>query len=245
MKSSKLSWFVSVVIHGCILILLAFLKLPQALNHNFVEVLWGTPTSSVPFQNVNQQMSESTTAEQVSSKEEIQTSVSLPTRRMPDLSNEVFSATSVEKQSETVEPQTYSRKQGESYGEAIAKQQYGQQSRSEKPFPSLGNTLEGSGSSLPKGVEYSLEWQGGGTRSKISGELPHYPKGVTVSAQIRLQVSVRPDGTVSSVIPIQKAEPRLEAVAINEVKKWKFQPLDRKYPQVEQLCIVTFYFIAQ
>lgn len=99
-----------------------------------------------------------------------------------------------------------------------------------------------SGSEVGGSIGYSIHWAGGGTRQKISGDLPTYPEGVNVEAQIRLLAVVAPDGSVKSVHPIQKAHERLEEVALKEVRFWKFEPLDITQPQIDQTCTIVFVF---
>lgn len=95
---------------------------------------------------------------------------------------------------------------------------------------------------LFESIGYAIQWAGGGTRQKISGDLPTYPEGVNVEAQIRLQGVVAPDGSVKSVHPIQKAHVRLEEAALKEVRFWKFEPLDITQPQIDQTCTIVFTF---
>jgi protein TonB len=80
------------------------------------------------------------------------------------------------------------------------------------------------------------------TRRKLSGELPKYPLGAAVSAQVRILTIVLPDGTVRSVQPVQKANRLLEETAMKAVRFWKFEPLGPSLAQVEQSCIITFSF---
>ena len=98
------------------------------------------------------------------------------------------------------------------------------------------------GTDIGRTIGYSVQWAGGGTRQKISGDLPIYPEGVNLEAQIRLQAVVAPDGTVKSVYPIQKAQVKLEEAGMKEVRFWKFEPLSVTQPQIDQNCTVTFNF---
>lgn len=112
--------------------------------------------------------------------------------------------------------------------------------------PSAGTTPYGFGSGEGgdgdgSGV-FSMQWLQGMTRRKISGELPKYPQGATVSAQVRILTKVSPDGTVRSVQPQQKANRLLEESAMKAIQSWKFEPLGSSLPQVEQTCIITFSF---
>ena len=104
---------------------------------------------------------------------------------------------------------------------------------------SLGSGENGDGEG---NGSFSMRWLHGMTRRKISGELPKYPHGATVSAQVRILTIVLPNGTVSSVQPEQKANRLLEDAAMKAIRFWKFEPLSSTLPQVEQSCVITFFF---
>ncbi len=106
------------------------------------------------------------------------------------------------------------------------------------PF-GLGDGGDGDGED---GGGFSLRWLQGMTRRKVSGELPTYPSGANVSAQVRILTTVLPNGTVRSVQPVQKANRLLEESAMKAIRFWKFEPLGSSLPQVEQSCVITFYF---
>ncbi|HCA80335.1 MAG TPA: hypothetical protein DEP53_11450 [Bacteroidetes bacterium] len=92
------------------------------------------------------------------------------------------------------------------------------------------------------GIGYSMKWLRGGTRGKVSGELPKYPAGVKVEAEIRLFAIVSPDGSVVALHPAQKADSRLEEAALKEVRYWRFERLKPSQPQVDQTCEIAFLF---
>ncbi len=100
----------------------------------------------------------------------------------------------------------------------------------------------GVGNSIASNVSYDIQWSGGGQRNLASGDLPKYPSGVKVGAQIKLRVVVLPSGAVKSAQPLQKGDTRLENAAIKEVRLWMFEPLSSSDPQIEQRCVVTFNF---
>jgi TonB family protein len=112
--------------------------------------------------------------------------------------------------------------------------------------PSAGTTVYGLGNGGngdgEDGGGYSMKWLQGTTRRKISGELPKYPAGTNVTAQVKILATVLPDGTVRSVQPVQKADRALEDAAMKTIRLWKFEPLGASMSQVEQSCVVTFYF---
>jgi len=101
-----------------------------------------------------------------------------------------------------------------------------------------GATGQENGSS----VSYFMQWTDGGTRKKISGALPEYPRGTNVEAQIKIEAVVLPDGTIKSLKPSQKGNTRLEEAAMKEVQLWRFEPLRASVPQREQACSIAFNF---
>jgi hypothetical protein len=92
------------------------------------------------------------------------------------------------------------------------------------------------------GIGYSMKWLQGGTRRKLAGELPKYPAGSKIEAEIRLFAVVMPDGAIEALTPAQKADSRLEEAALKEVRYWRFEPLKASQPQVDQTCEITFLF---
>lgn len=101
---------------------------------------------------------------------------------------------------------------------------------------------EGPGTTAGSGVSMAMEWTGGGTRRKLSGPLPAYPAGESSDAQIRLEALVTPGGKVRNVRPVQKANARMEDVAIRAVRIWTFEPLPPGVVQKDQTCLITFNF---
>lgn len=116
-----------------------------------------------------------------------------------------------------------------------------------KPAPGIygtggrgGTDLYGDGTG--GGIGYSMKWLQGGTRRKLAGDLPKYPAGSKVEAEIRLFAVVMPDGSIEALHPAQKADSRLEEAALKEVRYWRFEPLKGSQPQVDQTCEITFLF---
>lgn len=100
----------------------------------------------------------------------------------------------------------------------------------------------GSGDGIGDNVSFGVAWVNGGNRKLLGGDVPTYPNGVNVTAQIKLRVRVMPDGTVRSVAPAQKGDTRLENAAISKVKLWRFEPLSGAQTPNEQDCTITFNF---
>jgi outer membrane biosynthesis protein TonB len=100
----------------------------------------------------------------------------------------------------------------------------------------------GSGDGIGDNVSFGFQWSNGGNRKLVSGDMPVYPSGVDVAAQIKLRVVVSSDGSVRSATPAQKGDTRLENAAISKVKLWKFESLLNAQSQIEQVCTITFNF---
>ena len=103
----------------------------------------------------------------------------------------------------------------------------------------LGDFGGGSGKGRGWG---DIEWGGGGNRVVMSKVIPRLPPGSNTSAVIKLRFTVRPDGTVASVLPMQKGEPTYEQAAMAALRKWRFNPLtiDR-----DMVGTISFYFKIQ
>jgi len=103
-----------------------------------------------------------------------------------------------------------------------------------------GTGLGSRGSGPGKGEGFGdIEWGGGGNRVVLVKKIPTFPPGVNTSAQIKIRFTVRPDGTVGSIVPLQKADPRLERAAIEALRQWRFNPIKE---DIEMVGIIPFTF---
>ena len=70
------------------------------------------------------------------------------------------------------------------------------------------------------------------------------PPSVTVESEseIELRFWILPNGAVGRVVPVQKSNSRLEALAINYLRHWRFTPLPSDATQEEQWGIIPFKF---
>jgi protein TonB len=60
--------------------------------------------------------------------------------------------------------------------------------------------------------------------------------------EIELQFWIAPDGTVSRVVPLKKSDARLEVLATNYLRQWRFNPLPPGLARDEQWGIIPFKF---
>ncbi len=68
---------------------------------------------------------------------------------------------------------------------------------------------------------------------------------VKVEAEIEMLLWVLPNGIVDRVIPLMKGDVELERIAIQYLKKWRFAPLPKEKPQVEQSGTIVVKFRLQ
>jgi protein TonB len=99
----------------------------------------------------------------------------------------------------------------------------------------LGNGGEG-----PGGFGYGIDWGGKGTRKIYSYVLPAYPPGVEKEINIKLRFTILSDGTVGTIIPLTKADTKLEDAAINSLRQWRFEALSTSYKNMEQVAVIVF-----
>ena len=68
---------------------------------------------------------------------------------------------------------------------------------------------------------------------------------VKVEAEVELALYVLPNGMVDRVIPTVKGDAELERVAIQYLRQWRFAPLPKDQPQVEQWGTIPIKFRLQ
>lgn len=95
------------------------------------------------------------------------------------------------------------------------------------------------------GFGFELDFGGRGVRRIYSYSLPEYPEGVSKEIDLRLRFTILPDGTVSNIIPLIKADARLEMTAINSLHQWRFEPLPSNAKQLDQTVVITFPYRLQ
>lgn len=66
-----------------------------------------------------------------------------------------------------------------------------------------------------------------------------------VEAEIELTLWVLPTGTVDRVVPLVKGDAELERIAVQYLKQWRFAPLPKDQPQVEQSGTIPIKFKLQ
>ncbi len=65
---------------------------------------------------------------------------------------------------------------------------------------------------------------------------------VESETEIELRFWILPNGSVSRVVPLKKSDPRLETLAINYLRNWRFNPLPPSVLPEEQWGVIPFKF---
>ncbi|MBN1638218.1 MAG: TonB family protein [Ignavibacteriales bacterium] len=92
---------------------------------------------------------------------------------------------------------------------------------------------------------FDLDFGGQNIRKIYSYIIPEYPTGVNKDADVKLRFMILPDGTVGQIFTLVKADARFEQVAIQSLKKWRFEPLPKNREQKNQTATIVFPFRIQ
>jgi len=115
----------------------------------------------------------------------------------------------------------------------------------EKVIERLLSTKERTPQEKPLDENFQLGMRGPLNTRKIL-ERPQPPQvKVRVEVEIELTLWVLPNGVVDRVIPIIKGDTELERIAIQYLKQWRFAPLLKDQPQVEQWGTIPVKFKLQ
>lgn len=89
---------------------------------------------------------------------------------------------------------------------------------------------------------FDIDFGGQGIRKIYNYNLPKYPDGVIKEIDVKLRFTILADGTVGNIIPLIKADTRLEEAAIKSLRQWRFEPLPKNQKAVEQVAVIIFPF---
>ena len=92
---------------------------------------------------------------------------------------------------------------------------------------------------------FEIDFGGKGVRKIYSYSLPAYPEGVSKEIDVKLRFTILPDGSVGKIIPLIKADTKLEMAAINSLRQWRFEPIPNRQKQSEQTAIIVFPYRLQ
>lgn len=92
---------------------------------------------------------------------------------------------------------------------------------------------------------FEIDFGGKGMRKIYSYSLPEYPAGVSKEIDVKLKFTILPDGTVGKILPLIKADTRLELAAINSLRQWRFEPITENGKAGQQNAVIVFPFRLQ
>jgi len=223
------SYLISLGIHILILLIFLFITFsPEYPPREFVEVGFGNFGTGNPSGGKSTQLNqvqESTDMVKADKAEEIVKDIELPKAKATEDENAVVQA---DKSKETTRKESKSERVQDT----------------DKPAANSSNAI-GSGNEGPAGFGYEIDFGGKGTRRIYSYSLPRYPDGVSKEIDVKLRFTILPDGTVGTIFPIIKADPRLENAAINSLRQWRFEPLPRGARVQEQTAVIVFPYRLQ
>ncbi len=87
---------------------------------------------------------------------------------------------------------------------------------------------------------FQIDFGGKGIRKIYSYQLPAYPEGVSKEIDIKLRFTILPDGSVTNIFPLLKADSRLELAAINSLRQWRFEPVRSSGKKNPQNAVIVF-----
>jgi TonB family protein len=115
----------------------------------------------------------------------------------------------------------------------------------EKVIERLLSTKERTPSKKPLEENILLGIRGPLATRKILERPPLPQVKVRMEGEIELTFWVSPDGMVDRVVPTIKGDAELERIAIQYLRQWRFVPLSKDQPQVEQWGIIPMKFKFQ
>jgi len=258
-------WIGSIIFHAIVAIILLLWKVSvPSIDRQFIEVTWGkisnvtvpsSPRPSAAPSAGQENIQPDKHASAVAAKPNLPArKLDLPERRF-DLPDESLPIPQTRKIDVTEQSSSRGKVQiGDNFVPSKDRGTSGTPIGRKEKFSvsgkgeAAGNVSEpgmSTGSGVGEAVAVSVEWNEGGTRKKIGGELPSYPSGVKVEAQIKIEAVVEPDGSVKSCKPTQKGNTKLEEVAMEKVRLWMFEKLRSSLPQKDQTCVITFNYRLQ
>lgn len=97
------------------------------------------------------------------------------------------------------------------------------------------------GNNSASGTPYRIVWNGV-SRALLGGDKPQFPSGVQNGGTVKIRIVVDPAGDVLSMVPVEKADSRLDEAAMAAIRTWHFSKLGSNYRQANQTAVATFVF---
>ena len=226
MTRRKSPYLLSVAFHLILAIIAFFINVGVETDlDEYVTIGFGAigelSSSGVLAENPTEEIQKKQPEVQEVKKEKVVKKVELPKQENSDEQNNVVVAADKEESKEETKPEKV---------EPIVK-------NDEEAGKGKEETGEGEGN-----FGFEIDFGGKGMRKIYSYSLPEYPKGVSKEIDVKLKFSILPDGTVGKILPLIKADTRLELAAINSLRQWRFEPLPQNQQIAEQYAVIIFPF---
>ena len=229
MTKQRLPYLLSVVIHLIIALIFFIIKIGlEPLEDEYVTIGFGAigklSSSGVLAENPTEEIQKKQPEVQQVVEEKIVEKVELPKIINTDEINNVVAAAKKEESIVETKPEKV---------EPLVKKEEEAGKGKEESGDGEGN------------FGFEIDFGGKGMRKIYSYSLPEYPKGVSKEIDVKLKFTILPDGTVGKILPLIKADTRLELAAINSLRQWRFEPLIDNGKVGQQNAVIVFPFRLQ
>ncbi len=229
MKNKATPYFLSFTFHLILALILFLIKISlEPVEDDTITIGFGAigklSSSGVLAKTMNEDIQKKQPEVQKEVAEKVVKKVDLPKIENTDEENNVVAAADIEEKKTETEPQKI---------KPIVKKV--EESGKGKEESGVG---EG-------GFGFEIKFGGKGKRKIYSYFLPAYPDGVSKEIDVKLKFTIMADGSVGRILPLVKADSRLEKVAINSLKQWRFEPLPESQKTQQQHAVIIFPFRLQ
>ncbi|MBN1948766.1 MAG: TonB family protein [Candidatus Cloacimonetes bacterium] len=76
------------------------------------------------------------------------------------------------------------------------------------------------------------------SRNILTRILPEYPSGIQQNTSVKIRFQVLADGSVSDLMVVRKADPVLEEISLQALRKWKFNPVSGETVQIGYITFI-------
>ena len=229
MTKQRLPYLLSLAFHLVIALIFFIIKIGlEPLQDEYVTIGFGAigklSSSGVLAKNPTEEIQKKQPEVQKNVEEKVVKKVELPKIENPDLTNNVVVAADKKETKEDTKPVKVEP--------LVKKDQEAGQGKEESG--------DGDGN-----FGFEIDFGGKGMRKIYSYSLPAYPEGVSKEIDVKLKFTILSDGTVGKILPLIKADTRLELAAINSLRQWRFEPLPENNKGTQQYAVIIFPFRLQ
>ncbi len=226
MKNKRNPYILSIAFHLILLLILYFIKFnSEPAEEEYVTIGFGSignlSSAGVLAKNPAEEKQIKEPEKQEVVKQEVVKKVELPKVQNPDETNDVVVSADKKQNDKVTKPEEV---------QPIP-------TKEEEAGKGKEETGEGDAS-----FGFEIDFGGKGKRKIYSYSLPPYPEGVSKEIDVKLKFTILSDGSVGRILPLVKADSKLELVAINSLRQWRFEPLPERAKNIEQTAVIIFPF---